>query len=112
MCIHLFSTFGPPIDVRLTADDFPVLIGRSDEAGLFIGDQWVSRRHCELIANGEHVRILDLGSRHGTFVNGQCVEEAWLESGDELNIGMTTLVFEGTLTANAPTCPRLQHSWA
>jgi pSer/pThr/pTyr-binding forkhead associated (FHA) protein len=94
--------YGPPVDVRLGADDLPALIGRSDEAEVFVGDQWVSRRHCELIAVGQHVKVIDLDSRHGTFVNGQEVAEAWLEPGDELSVGMTTLKFEGSLIPDAP----------
>jgi pSer/pThr/pTyr-binding forkhead associated (FHA) protein len=110
MSVHLFSTYGVPVDVRLTADDFPAMIGRSDEAGVFLGDRWVSRRHCELIAIGDQVKVIDLGSRHGTYVNGERVEESWLEPGDELSVGMTTLVFEGSLIADTPSSGSLQLS--
>jgi pSer/pThr/pTyr-binding forkhead associated (FHA) protein len=108
MSVHLYSTFGPPVDVRLTADDLPAMIGRSDEAEIFVGDQWVSRRHAELIVVGERVKVIDLGSRHGTYVNDQCVEEEWLEPGDELSVGMTTLKFEGSLVPDVPSSGCLQ----
>lgn len=53
-------------DVRL-----PLLIGRSDEAKFRIRDDRISRRHCELTAEEGVVRIRDLGSTNGTFLNDE-----------------------------------------
>lgn len=53
-------------DVRL-----PMLIGRSDEAKFRIRDDRISRRHCELTADEGVVRIRDLGSTNGTFLNDE-----------------------------------------
>jgi len=33
-------------------------------------DQTISRYHCELAVNGPNIRIRDLGSQNGTFING------------------------------------------
>jgi pSer/pThr/pTyr-binding forkhead associated (FHA) protein len=108
MSVRLTSTSGVSLDRRLTADDLPAMIGRSDEAEIFIGDRWASRHHCKLVAIGERLKVIDLSSRHGTFVNQQRIDEAWLEPGDELSIGMTTLVVEGSLNADTPSEPRWQ----
>jgi pSer/pThr/pTyr-binding forkhead associated (FHA) protein len=102
MSIHLVSVFGPTVDVRLSSYEFPVTIGRNDAADIFLSDQWVSRWHCKLIADDDQVKVIDLGSRHGTFVNGERIEEAWLNPGDEINIGLTTLRFTGSLNSDAP----------
>jgi pSer/pThr/pTyr-binding forkhead associated (FHA) protein len=102
MSIHLTSLYGPPIDVRIAAYQFPFTIGRNDAADIFLPDQWVSRWHCKLIADGDQLRVVDLGSRHGTFVNGERVDEAEVVAGDEINIGLTTLRISGSLHSEAP----------
>jgi hypothetical protein len=69
------------------------LIGRSPECDVFLDDVTVSRRHAELLHEGEQVVIRDLGSLNGTFVNRRRIEEAVLEDDDELQIGKYRLTF-------------------
>lgn len=57
-------------DVRL-----PILIGRADDAKFRIRDDRISRRHCELIDDEGVVRIRDLGSTNGTFLNDEQLEK-------------------------------------
>lgn len=68
---------------------FPVTIGRSDEADVSIEDRWLSRQHCEIDCRDGQLVVRDLGSRHGTFLNGLQVDESTLEVDDELRIGLT-----------------------
>ena len=42
----------------------------------------------------QQLLVRDLGSRHGTYVNGQQVTEARLAPGDELCIGLTHFLAE------------------
>jgi pSer/pThr/pTyr-binding forkhead associated (FHA) protein len=75
---------------EIVLERFPVEIGRGTTAGLRIDDRWTSRRHCELKEHDSRLMVHDLGSRHGTFVNGQRVVEAMqILPGDELCIGMS-----------------------
>ncbi|VAW09340.1 hypothetical protein MNBD_ACTINO02-709 [hydrothermal vent metagenome] len=67
--------------------DGTTLVGRSDNAGLFLGDVSVSRRHAEFDASEGVLRVTDLGSLNGTYVNGSRVEQADLSPGDEVWIG-------------------------
>jgi len=69
-------------------------IGRAADSTICVSDQRVSNRHAviEPCAGGHCLR--DLGSRHGTRVNGQWVESARLVSGDEIDIGPVALVYE------------------
>ncbi len=69
------------------------LIGRSPECDVFLDDVTVSRRHAELVRDGERVTIRDLGSLNGTFVNRRRIEEATLADDDELQIGKYRLTF-------------------
>jgi pSer/pThr/pTyr-binding forkhead associated (FHA) protein len=69
------------------------LIGRSPECDVFLDDVTVSRRHAELLRNGEKFTISDLGSLNGTFVNKKRIESTTLEDDDEVQIGKYRLTF-------------------
>ena len=79
-------------EIALT--EFPLRLGRGPEANVQIGDRWVSRDHCEIDCVDDVLLVRDLGSKHGTFVNGRSVLEAELRPGDLLNIGITRFVVE------------------
>ena len=53
----------------------------------------VSRRHAELVREGEAFSIRDLGSLNGTYVNRRRIESAVLENDDEVQIGKYRLTF-------------------
>jgi ribosomal protein S27E len=69
------------------------LIGRSPECDIFLDDVTVSRRHAELLDDGGHFTIRDLGSLNGTFVNRSRIEAAELEDDDEVQIGKYRMTF-------------------
>jgi pSer/pThr/pTyr-binding forkhead associated (FHA) protein len=71
-------------------DRLPVVIGRSPDSRIQLDDSWVSRRHCEIDELDGELVIRDLGSRHGTFVNGCRVTEAALMPGDKLTVGIAS----------------------
>ena len=82
------DTVSPSPDVTL--ERFPLLIGRGPDADVQLRDEWVSRIHCLLSEAGDVLHVRDLGSRHGTFVNGERVDECPLHPGDELRVGLST----------------------
>ncbi|MFM7261226.1 MAG: ATP-binding protein [bacterium] len=70
----------------------PQLLGRSTEA-LHLTDATVSRRHAELTPDNGLWTLRDLGSRHGTFVNGVRLAGAVeLRPGDRVRVGDTELL--------------------
>ena len=87
------------MDVRLVMfgrdgkqKDFPILnrrtiIGRGRECDLRVPVLTVSRKHCQLVSEGGGLRIKDLSSSNGTFVNNRRVEEAKLNAGDRVVVG-------------------------
>jgi hypothetical protein len=75
------------------AFDFRTLIGRSPDCDIFLDDVTVSRRHAELVKDGETFTIRDLGSLNGTYVNRRRIESAVLEDDDEVQIGKYRLTF-------------------
>lgn len=92
--------------LELTADT-PLTIGRSESSGFCIPDKKVSRRHAEIVSDGENVFITDLSSRTGTRVNGRAIAQRTpLCIGDTIQIGETDLALEKTEDAKAAPLPR------
>jgi pSer/pThr/pTyr-binding forkhead associated (FHA) protein len=71
---------------------FPVVIGRSEEAQFSFDDRWLSRQHCEIDCFDGKLVIRDLGSRHGTYVNDMQIDESPLNMDDQLRIGLTRFI--------------------
>jgi pSer/pThr/pTyr-binding forkhead associated (FHA) protein len=75
-------------------------IGRDVGAGLRLTDALASRHHARCLAAPDGLRLVDLGSRHGTVVNGErIVGSRLLRSGDVVSIGNATLVLHRTARA-------------
>jgi pSer/pThr/pTyr-binding forkhead associated (FHA) protein len=62
-------------------------VGRSSRCSFVVSDLSVSRFHAEVIVRKEKVRIKDLGSRNGTFVDGARIEEAEVQPGQSVRFG-------------------------
>ena len=84
---------------RIVVRHFPAMIGRGLDAEVRIDDRWASRRHCEIDQVDGTLVVRDIGSRHGTFVNGESVCSARLLPGDRLTVGATS--FEVLYRGNA-----------
>jgi pSer/pThr/pTyr-binding forkhead associated (FHA) protein len=77
------------------------LIGRSDACHLRPKSDAISRKHCRILVASDAVFVEDLGSRNGTFINGERVtQKRAVQSGDHLRIGK--LEFEFLIEAAAP----------
>lgn len=74
------------LEIPLKKDEFT--IGRSSECTLRAGSDAISRKHCVIRLGRSTIKISDLRSRNGTFVNGERIdEETPLSSGDEVRVG-------------------------
>ena len=69
-----------------------IKLGKVPSAHLKLDDETVSRMHAIIEVNGPgDVSIIDLGSTKGTFVNGQKVNKAKLQTGDTIVVGETRI---------------------
>ncbi|MCX7967320.1 MAG: FHA domain-containing protein [Armatimonadetes bacterium] len=70
-----------------------VIIGRAEDCDLVLAhDSTVSRRHAQVLCEGESLFIEDLGSTHGTFVDGQRITaRTELRTGAIIRMGNTYL---------------------
>jgi len=74
----------PPVELR----EGESIIGRSRASTVHIPETTVSRQHAKVVVGDGMVRVVDLGSSNGTFVNGDKIEgEKPLADGDRLLIG-------------------------
>jgi len=75
-----------------------IVIGRLPECGMQIGSDVVSRRHARITIDSEgFIRLDDLGSDNGTYINGVRLDTAgWkiLNVGDKIHIGPYELELE------------------
>jgi DNA-binding NtrC family response regulator len=79
----------PPIEI--TGE--PLVVGRAPECGLVLDDPKVSSTHAELVATGNGVRLRDLGSRNGTFVDSVRCTEVHLLAQSRLRFGAQRFLF-------------------
>lgn len=70
-----------------------VLIGRDETCNIVLTSPTVSRRHCRVAERLGEVWLEDLGSTHGTQVNGKQRKEVRLVDGDLIELGGMVLAF-------------------
>ena len=71
-----------------------VTAGRSVTSDIFLDDVTVSRSHARFVrTDSGRLAVQDDGSLNGTYVNGVRVEEKFLDSGDEIQIGKFHFIF-------------------
>jgi hypothetical protein len=71
-----------------------ISIGRASDNDVIVDDPQVSRHHCQLKLQHGAYSLADLGSRNGSLVNGQLVDEMALGPGDLIEIGNTRIEFQ------------------
>jgi len=89
----LFVIRGNDQGARFEFGESAISLGRDSSNGIQIHDTEVSRRHAQIYATGDVYTISDLDSSNGTFVNGRAVEAHRLESGDQIQIGRTLMLY-------------------
>lgn len=89
--IFLVRQNGPGEKGSFPLSDRPLVIGKSAESDIVAEDSFVSGRHAEVFwdAARKTVRVRDLGSRNGTFIDGRKIKEEPLAPGQVLKIGGT-----------------------
>ena len=68
-----------------------VLVGSSEACALRVADPLVSRRHLALDLGEDGLRITDLDSTNGTFVDGVTLLDGFLRGGEIVRIGETAI---------------------
>ena len=77
----------------LYLDHSPFTVGRKMEKDLVIADPRVSRDHALIVSESGKFYVMDEGSKHGTFVNGERVQRQALERNDRLEFGARDTIY-------------------
>jgi two-component system, cell cycle response regulator len=91
---------GDLLAVPIPLEREEVILGRALEADVRINDSKVSRQHARIITiknaeNDENKFLLtDLSTTNGTFLNGEKINQDFLQNGDKISIGEHILRFD------------------
>jgi phosphoserine phosphatase RsbU/P len=77
----------------INLDHSPFTVGRKVDKDLVIADPRVSRDHALIVSENGVFSVVDQGSKHGTFVNGERVERKTLERNDRLEFGVREVAY-------------------
>ncbi|MDA1195786.1 MAG: sigma 54-interacting transcriptional regulator [Planctomycetota bacterium] len=84
---------GPDGIQRFPLGDAPLRVGRGTGSDVRLGDLSLSGNHCVIEPSGRGWKVVDLGSRNGTFVNEVLVKQRKLEDGDRVRLGRAVFRF-------------------
>ncbi|MCC6429239.1 MAG: SpoIIE family protein phosphatase [Phycisphaerales bacterium] len=106
--LRLQPIAGPPLAALAIPPGKPVVIGRQAASADIVlgGDLSVSRNHAKILYRGGTWLICDIGSKHGTYLNGVRIpphELAPIRDGDFIRLGPWTFHVGGP----APAGPRM-----
>jgi sigma-B regulation protein RsbU (phosphoserine phosphatase) len=77
----------------LSLNHTPFTVGRKVDRDLVIPDPRVSREHASIVLENNEFFVVDQGSKHGTFVNGERVDRRKLERNDRLEFGARDVAY-------------------
>jgi DNA-binding winged helix-turn-helix (wHTH) protein len=80
-------------------------VGRSPHCRIILTHHAISRHHAVIVVEGDTIRVEDLGSKNGTYVDGRKVESARLTTGSRLKFG----VVEGSILRRRPSSTAALH---
>lgn len=111
---YLTANNGPQTGRRYDLKSDRYVLGRHPDCHIVIDVGAVSRNHCQIIREGEHYFLEDLGSRNGTFLNDEPRKiegRRPLKTGDQIRVCEVTFTFAGdTPKANPSATPLLEGS--
>ncbi len=89
----------PHVAIRLL--DGVNLVGRTSNCEIILTSDTVSRRHAELIVNHGRLKVRDLNSKNGTFVQDRRVQEASVRVGERITFGSVAFVVQNVPAPDA-----------
>ncbi|KFE64608.1 FHA domain containing protein [Hyalangium minutum] len=92
----LYVEKGPGAGQLMPVKQGPLIIGRASACDLRLQHPSISRRHAQLMRQGERFTLRDLGSQNGTFVNRiKLSADQEIVVGDEISLGNAVLKLRG-----------------
>lgn len=98
-CLRLIWPGDRSVCIKIEAA--PRTIGSGPNADIVFKDDHIAPIHCRISRQGSQVRVDDLGSPDGTWVENQKISHAVLETGQQLRVGLYRFV-----AGQRPVAPR------
>lgn len=74
--------------------EYPIVIGRGKECDIVADDRYMSNMHTKIWYEADEWQVLDMGSKNGTLINGQIINDiCLLDNNDRIKIGQLELVY-------------------
>lgn len=70
-----------------------ITIGRNEACELQLNDEYVSKKHCQIVFRDDHFTVMDLNSLNKTKINDDDHIQKNLNDGDVLSLGKTKIKF-------------------
>ena len=102
---ELMITNGELAGRRFSVKEGGLRLGRSSSNDIHVADEQLSRNHCLFEVTGEEgIRLTDLASANGTYLNGRALggDPAELKVGDLIEVGTTVIRVVGEAESDAP----------
>ena len=77
----------------ISIDHTPFTVGRKVDKDVVVADPRVSRDHAIIVSENGKFTVVDQGSKHGTYVNGERIDRKDLERNDRLEFGVRDVVY-------------------
>jgi len=75
-------------------DQDTITVGSAPDCDVVLNDSRISHNHCRIVKESDGYVLVDQGSKNGTLLNGVRIKEAFLETGNKIRIGISSLEFE------------------
>ncbi len=90
---HLIARMNGELILKRAFDRGRILIGRDKLCDIRLPSRYVSRHQALLVKSSYGIKVLDLGSRNGSFVNGKPFRDYTLKDGDVVTFGDCTIEY-------------------
>lgn len=92
--IILLGRFLPGVNFMILDSREPYVVGRATSCSVKLDDVTVSRQHAQLVVSGLTVKVTDLASRNGTFVNDVKIATAVVMPGQRIRFGDVSVLMD------------------
>lgn len=92
---------GREFPLHLKPGQTSLKVGRGRHCDVIFPEAYLSREHAELTPEGGLIRVTDLGSASGTYINDQRVTSSLARPGDRIRLDIYNFVLVGPRTAGA-----------
>jgi len=83
--LRVAAATGQEEKFSLSGDE--MVIGRLSDSEIVLTNPYVSRRHAKLMKTSDGYKLVDMKSTHGTYINGERIDQKDLKNGDRIQLG-------------------------